>query len=84
MDDGAGRPAEWPPMTSSELWSRAEADRYDAEETEMASAAVLGPTVDFLAELARTEPGDLGVCAFSVFGPKNPVEKITKKLALLP
>ncbi|MEU9150599.1 class I SAM-dependent methyltransferase [Streptomyces sp. NPDC048417] len=39
-------------MTSSELWSRAEADRYDAEETEMTSAAVLGPTVEFLAELA--------------------------------
>ena len=39
---------------------------------------------DYLAELARTGPGDLGVCAFSVFGPKNPVEKITKKLALLP
>ncbi|WP_129310877.1 class I SAM-dependent methyltransferase [Streptomyces sp. L2] len=39
-------------MTSSELWTRANADRYDAEETEMSSAAVLGPTVDFLAELA--------------------------------
>jgi hypothetical protein len=39
---------------------------------------------DYLAELAQTEPGDLRVCAFSVFGPKNPVEKITKKLDLLP
>ncbi|MER5526189.1 class I SAM-dependent methyltransferase [Streptomyces sp. NPDC002677] len=39
-------------MTSSELWSRAEAERYDVEETEMTSAAVLGPTVEFLAELA--------------------------------
>ncbi|MGW4909252.1 class I SAM-dependent DNA methyltransferase [Streptomyces sp. NPDC004270] len=39
-------------MTSSELWSRAEADRYDAEETEMTSAAVLGPTVEFLTGLA--------------------------------
>ncbi|GAA4232027.1 class I SAM-dependent methyltransferase [Actinomadura meridiana] len=39
-------------MTSSELWGRATADRYDAEETEMSSAAVLGPTLDFLAELA--------------------------------
>ncbi|MFI8962436.1 class I SAM-dependent DNA methyltransferase [Streptomyces sp. NPDC053493] len=39
-------------MTSSELWSRATADRYDAEETEMSSAAVLGPTLAFLAELA--------------------------------
>ncbi|MFG3196943.1 class I SAM-dependent DNA methyltransferase [Streptomyces sp. NPDC048208] len=39
-------------MTSSELWDRASAERYDAEETEMSSAAVLGPTVDFLADLA--------------------------------
>ncbi|MDQ0963859.1 SAM-dependent methyltransferase [Streptomyces sp. B4I13] len=39
-------------MTSSELWTRATADRYDAEESEMSSAAVLGPTLDFLAELA--------------------------------
>ncbi|MFE0806265.1 class I SAM-dependent DNA methyltransferase [Streptomyces sp. NPDC058794] len=39
-------------MTSSELWTRATADRYDAEETEMSSAAVLGPTLDLLAELA--------------------------------
>lgn len=46
-----GRPAKWLPVTSSELWTRATADRYDAEETEMSSAAVLGPTLDFLAEL---------------------------------
>ncbi|MEH0553892.1 class I SAM-dependent DNA methyltransferase [Streptomyces sp. B21-101] len=39
-------------MTSSELWTRATADRYDAEETTMSSAAVLGPTLAFLAELA--------------------------------
>lgn len=39
-------------MTSSELWTRATADRYDAEETENSSAAVLHPTLDFLAELA--------------------------------
>ncbi|MEV5988001.1 class I SAM-dependent methyltransferase [Streptomyces sp. NPDC052051] len=39
-------------MTSSELWTRASAERYDAEENEMSSAAVLGPTLDFLAELA--------------------------------
>ena len=39
-------------MTSSELWTRATAERYDAEETEMSSAAVLGPTLSFLAELA--------------------------------
>ncbi|MFF4652209.1 class I SAM-dependent DNA methyltransferase [Streptomyces sp. NPDC001380] len=39
-------------MTSSELWTRATAERYDAEESEMSSAAVLGPTLDFLAGLA--------------------------------
>ncbi|MGY5138557.1 SAM-dependent methyltransferase, partial [Streptomyces nigrescens] len=39
-------------MTSSELWTRATADRYDAEETELSSAAVLGPTLAFLADLA--------------------------------
>ncbi|MGW1893705.1 class I SAM-dependent DNA methyltransferase [Streptomyces sp. NPDC002004] len=39
-------------MTSSELWTRATAGRYDAEESEMSSAAVLGPTLAFLAELA--------------------------------
>lgn len=39
-------------MTTSELWTRATAERYDAEETAMSSAAVLGPTLDFLAELA--------------------------------
>ncbi|MGX9872865.1 class I SAM-dependent DNA methyltransferase [Streptomyces cellulosae] len=39
-------------MTSSELWGPESAERYDAEETEMTSAAGLGATVDFLAELA--------------------------------
>ncbi|NKI44662.1 class I SAM-dependent DNA methyltransferase [Streptomyces physcomitrii] len=39
-------------MTSSELWSRATAERYDAEEAESSSAAVLGPVLDFLGELA--------------------------------
>ncbi|MBB5916946.1 SAM-dependent methyltransferase [Nocardia transvalensis] len=39
-------------MTSSEVWSRAAAERYDAEETEMSSDAVLAPTLAFLAELA--------------------------------
>ncbi|MDI9883036.1 class I SAM-dependent methyltransferase [Streptomyces sp. HNM0645] len=39
-------------MTSSELWTRATADRHDAEEAEMSSAVVLGPTLAFLAELA--------------------------------
>ncbi|MFE0703169.1 class I SAM-dependent DNA methyltransferase [Streptomyces sp. NPDC058872] len=39
-------------MTSSELWSRATAERYDAEEAETSSAAALEPTLAFLAELA--------------------------------
>ncbi|MEU6732288.1 class I SAM-dependent methyltransferase [Streptomyces physcomitrii] len=39
-------------MTSSELWSRATAERYDAEEAESSSAAALGPVLDFLTELA--------------------------------
>lgn len=39
-------------MTSSELWSRATADRYDAEQTELFSAAVLEPTLALLTELA--------------------------------
>ncbi|UNS95105.1 class I SAM-dependent methyltransferase [Streptomyces tubbatahanensis] len=40
-------------MTSSELWTRATADRYDAEETAMSSAAALEPTLAVLAELAE-------------------------------
>ncbi|WP_151770527.1 class I SAM-dependent DNA methyltransferase [Streptomyces abyssomicinicus] len=43
-------------MTSSELWSKDAAERYDAGETEMTSPAVLGPTVDFLARLAGDGP----------------------------
>ncbi|MEU9143944.1 class I SAM-dependent methyltransferase [Streptomyces sp. NPDC048349] len=43
-------------MTSSELWTRATADRYDAEEVQMSSAAVLEPTLAFLAELAGDGP----------------------------
>ncbi|MFI5866766.1 class I SAM-dependent DNA methyltransferase [Streptomyces sp. NPDC051546] len=39
-------------MTSSELWNRATADRYDAEEAEAFSAAALRPALDFLVELA--------------------------------
>lgn len=39
-------------MTSSELWTRASAERYDAEDHEMFSDRVLTPTLDFLAELA--------------------------------
>ncbi|MFE1774967.1 class I SAM-dependent DNA methyltransferase [Streptomyces sp. NPDC059008] len=43
-------------MTSSELWTRATADRYDTEETEMSSAPVLLRTIAFLAELAGDGP----------------------------
>jgi SAM-dependent methyltransferase len=43
-------------MTSSERWTSAEAERYDVEEHDMNSPAVLGPTVDFLAELAGDGP----------------------------
>ncbi|MFJ8275239.1 class I SAM-dependent DNA methyltransferase [Streptomyces sp. NPDC094154] len=39
-------------MTSSELWSRETAERYDAGEAERSSASFLGPTLDFLSELA--------------------------------
>ncbi|MFB6962212.1 class I SAM-dependent DNA methyltransferase [Streptomyces sp. NPDC056309] len=39
-------------MTSSELWSRETAERYDAGEAERSSTAFLGPTLDFLSELA--------------------------------
>ncbi|MFH9297882.1 class I SAM-dependent DNA methyltransferase [Streptomyces sp. NPDC017520] len=39
-------------MTSSELWSRETADRYDDEEAENSSAAALEPALAFLAELA--------------------------------
>ncbi|MDW4911944.1 MULTISPECIES: class I SAM-dependent DNA methyltransferase [Streptomyces] len=39
-------------MTSSELWTRETADRYDAEEAENSSPAALAPTLDFLARLA--------------------------------
>jgi len=38
----------------------------------------------YLAELAGTDPADLAVCAFSVVGPRNRVDKIIKRLALLP
>ncbi|MEU3555848.1 class I SAM-dependent DNA methyltransferase [Streptomyces fragilis] len=43
-------------MTSSEIWSKEMAERYDAGETVMVSPEVLGPTVDFLARLAGDGP----------------------------
>jgi SAM-dependent methyltransferase len=39
-------------VTSSELWDRETAERYDAEEAESSTAAALGPALDFLAALA--------------------------------
>src|SRR5262245_25806100 len=39
-------------MTSSELWTRETADRYDDEEAERSSASFLAPALTFLAELA--------------------------------
>lgn len=38
--------------TSSDLWGAETANRYDAELAEMGTAAVLHPTLDFLADLA--------------------------------
>ena len=38
---------------------------------------------DYLAELAGTKPEDLAITAFSVVGPRNRVDKMVKKLALL-
>ena len=38
---------------------------------------------DYLAELAGTKPDDLNVTAFSVIGPRNRVDKMVKRLALL-
>jgi len=38
----------------------------------------------YLAEFASTGPADLNVCAFSLVGPRNRVDKITRKLHLLP
>lgn len=39
-------------VTSSDLWTADQAARYDDPDDPMFSAAVLGPTVDFLADLA--------------------------------
>jgi SAM-dependent methyltransferase len=39
-------------MTSSELWDEEDAQRYDEDAADMFAAAVLDPTVDFLARLA--------------------------------
>jgi hypothetical protein len=39
---------------------------------------------DYLAELARTAPGDLAAGVFAVVGRRNQVDKIVRKLDLLP
>jgi hypothetical protein len=38
---------------------------------------------DYLAELATTEPHDLKISAFSIIGPRNRIDKISKRLGLL-
>jgi hypothetical protein len=38
---------------------------------------------DYLDELAKTSPEHLGVSAFSIVGPRNRIDKITKRLNLL-
>jgi hypothetical protein len=38
----------------------------------------------YLADLSRTDPRDLAVSAFSLIGPRKRVDKIVKRLALLP
>ncbi len=38
----------------------------------------------YLAELASTGPANLNICAFSLVGPRSRVDKITRKLHLLP
>lgn len=43
-------------MTSSDLWDAQTAARYDASVAEMFTPEVLGPTIDFLADLAGPGP----------------------------
>ena len=38
---------------------------------------------DYLTELAATQPEGLGVCAISLVGPRNRVDRLVKKLSLL-
>jgi hypothetical protein len=39
---------------------------------------------DYLRELAKTDPGDLGLLAVSLIGPRNRVAKLVRHLGLLP
>ncbi|PWJ24500.1 methyltransferase family protein [Branchiibius hedensis] len=43
-------------MTSSDLWTEADAERYDEDSSEMFAPRVLEPTIDVLAELAGHGP----------------------------
>lgn len=65
--------------------ARARAAAHSALAVADMSAAAQAHRVydDYLAELARTSPGDLAICAFSVVGPRNRIDKITKGLSLL-
>lgn len=49
-------------MTSSDLWDRETAQRYDAESAEMFAPEVVGPALDFLVGLA----GDGAACEFAI------------------
>jgi len=39
---------------------------------------------DYLRSMSAADPGDLRYCALSIIGPRGAVDKITRKLALLP
>lgn len=73
--------------TSDEVaaaWARA-ASSEDVLLVDMPAAAQAHRVYDdYLAELSSTNPNDLRVGAFSVIGPRNRVDKITRKLVLLP
>ena len=61
------------------------AARPDILVVDMPAAAQAHRVYDhYLAELGRTDPADLALCAFSMIGPRNPVDKLTKSLTLLP
>jgi len=61
------------------------AAREDVLAIDMPAAAQAHRIYDYyLAELTRTDPADLAICAFSLIGPRNPVDKITRRLTLLP
>lgn len=49
-----------------------------------ASAQTNRVYTDYLAELARTSAGGLDLRAVSVLGPKNRIDRLTKRLSLLP